>query len=361
MKQYKDYEVEDFLADDDFVQWIRSGSPGNGLIWQELLAAYPEKKADLDEARTFILRIQADSSLSDAELTHEVNRILASTSPAIEVPVRRLNSRSGWWQAAAAVLLLVGIGWSIWQYWPATPSYAYERVVKSSDLPLTEVASAQGESRVVTLPDGSRITLTGQSKLSYVRDMDKRSVREVFLTGEAFFEVTKNPKRPFLVYADGLVTRVVGTSFTIRTGGKQVSVVVRTGRVAVYPMQETDQPVKLAEKLMLTPNQKATYRTEANELTRTITDQPLLVPTESDQEAVTFQFDNTPITDVFARLEKAYGLSIVYDKAVLKNCQLTVPMTDEPFFTKLDIICQTIGASYKVEGTQVVITGAGCD
>jgi transmembrane sensor len=64
---------------------------------------------------------------------------------------------------------------------------------------------------------------------------------------------------------------------------------------------------------------------------------------------------------VFARLEKAYGLSIVYDKAVLKNCQLTVPMTDEPFFTKLDIICQTIGASYKVEGTQVVITGAGCD
>ncbi|QHV94306.1 FecR family protein [Spirosoma endbachense] len=358
MKQYKDYEVEDFLLDDEFAQWVRDGSAITGTRWDELLTTYPEKKADLEEARAYLVQVQTGSSLSDTELTQEIQRILASTTPVVEVPVRYLNSRATWWQVAAAVVLLAGVSWGIWQGLKPTPTYAYEQVIESSNLPLTEVNNSQNKAQPVTLPDGSRITLAGHSRLSYARDMTKRSEREVFLTGEAFFEVTKNPRQPFLVYADGLTTRVVGTSFTIRTGSKQVSVLVRTGRVAVYPMHESGSAQHSESHLMLTPNQQATYLTEANQLTPTIVADPHALQSES--QPVSFNFDNTPISEVFARLEKAYGLTIQYDKVTMQNCQLTVPLRDEPFFTKLNIICQTIGASYKVDGTQITISSEGC-
>ncbi|MBD2700507.1 FecR domain-containing protein [Spirosoma sp. BT702] len=358
MKQYKDYEVNDFLIDDDFVQWVRAGAAPNVAVWRDLLTTYPDKKADLEEARTFILQTLAGGTLSDAELTQEINRILASTAP--DVPIRQLGNRFQWWQAAAAVVVLLGIGWGIWQTQSTLSAYAYDQLVKTSTLPLTEVANTQNKSQLVLLPDGSQITLASHSRVSYARDLDKRANREVFLTGEAFFNVTKNPQHPFLVYAGGLVTRVVGTSFNVQTGDKQVSVVVRTGRVAVYPMKETDKSEKIDETSLLTPNQQATFLIDNQQITRTLANEPKVL-SASEQEMVSFQFDNTPIAHVFTRLEMAYGVSIVYDKSVMKNCRLTVPMGEEPFFTKLDIICRTIGASYKVDGTQVVISSAGCD
>lgn len=111
MKQYKDYEVEDFLLDDEFAQWVRDGFSIVGTQWEELLSAYPEKRADLEEARRCILQIQTVSTLTDAELTQETQRILASTAPVVKVPVRSLNSRSTWWQVAAAIVLLTGVSW----------------------------------------------------------------------------------------------------------------------------------------------------------------------------------------------------------------------------------------------------------
>ncbi|MCA0230240.1 MAG: FecR domain-containing protein [Bacteroidetes bacterium] len=360
MNQYKDYKIGDFLLDDDFVRWVRAGSPNDFSIWQEMLVVYPEKKADVEEARLFILEMQKSTSLSDNEVAQEINRILADTAPAQQVPIRSISSRFRWWQVAAAVLVLVGVGWGVWQTQWKSPNFAYDRLVKVSPLPLTEVFNTQQESRIITLPDGSKVTLASNSKISYALDINKRLKREVFLTGEAFFDVTKNSQRPFLVYADGLVTRVIGTSFTIKTGDKQVSVVVRTGRVAVYSMKEAESEHMPDKKEMLTPNQEAKFMTDNQQIIRGLVKEPVMLATR-ERETFNFQFDNMPIAEVFAQLEKAYGLAIIYDKVLMKNCLLTVNMGDEPFFTKLDIICQTIGADYKVNGTQIIVSGSGCD
>lgn len=359
MNQYKDYKISDFLLDDDFIRWVRAGSPSDLSIWQDILVIYPEKKADFEEARLFILEMQNNVALSDDEVVQEINRILADTIPSLHIPVRQIERRFRWWQVAATVLILVGIGWGIWQTQTQSSHFTYERLVKVSPLPLTEVVNTQKKSQSIRLPDGSKVTLAINSRISYALDINKRSKREVFLTGEAFFDVNKNPQHPFLVYADGLVTRVIGTSFTVKTGNKQVSVVVRTGRVAVYSMKEADSEKIPDEKSMLTPNQEAKFLTEKQQIIRSLVKEPAMLTTK--QETFNFQFDNMPIEEVFAQLEKAYGLAIIYDKVLMKNCLLTVNMGDEPFFTKLNIICQTIGADYKVNGTQIIISGSGCD
>ena len=361
MKQYKDYSVDDFLLDDDFLEWVRAGCPSKGSVWSDFLLAYPEKRDDLDEARAFLDYQRSGISLptlSDQEVNQHIDTVLARTQPD-EVPIRRLNPYAMWWRVAAAILLLSGIGWSI-SNWQSTQSpFAYERIVKTSTTPLSEIVNTNQASKSITLPDGSHITLAKNARISYSTQMASEPARNVYLDGEAFFEVTKDPAHPFFVYADGLVTRVVGTSFTIRTSGKQVSVVVRSGRVAVYPMKEVATAQKAEEKLMLIPNQQATFVAEENQLTRAIASQPVTLSTDS--QTASLQFDNAPIADVFTTLEHTYGIPIQYDAATMKNCFLTSTLADEPFYSKLAIICQAIGASYKVQDTHIVITSAGCD
>src|SRR5690606_37685879 len=80
--------------------------------------------------------------------------------------------------------------------------------------------------------------------------------REVKLTGEAFFEIKKDESRPFLVYAQGIVTKVLGTSFNIRArqGDEKIIVDVKTGKVAVFREKNSNE-----EPYLLTPNQQVVY------------------------------------------------------------------------------------------------------
>lgn len=361
MKQYKDYTVDDFLLDDNFLDWVRAGCPSTETVWHELLTVYPEKKTAIDQAKAFIAHQRQGTylpTLSDAELAKHIDTVLARTE-AKEVPIRRLTSYATWWRMAAAVTLLIGLGWIIYSWQSSQSPYVYAKLVKASTTPLTEVVNVNPTNRSITLPDGSRITLAKNARISYSAQMSNEASRNVYLSGEAFFEVTKDPKHPFFVYADGLVTRVVGTSFTIQTSGKQVSVIVRSGKVAVYPMDKVTNAGQPEEKLTLIPNQQATFVPEENQLTRAIASQPVSLNT--NRQAPMLQFESTPIADVFAKLEQLYGIPIAYDPAKMKNCYLTSTLADEPFYSKLDIICQTIGASYTVQDTQIVIASDGCE
>ncbi len=206
------------------------------------------------------------------------------------------------------------------------------------------------------MEDGSRITLSPKSKISYPKRFTARQ-REVYINGEAFFEITKNPDRPFLVYAHGLVTKVLGTSFWVRApeSKSQVTVSVRTGRVAVFALSKLKKSAGQAvDNVLLTPNQEAVFAREAETVTRSLVENPALLTAIEPQKA--FTFNSTPIADVFTTLEKAYGIAIEFDAERLKHCTLTVPLGQEPLFEKLDVICQTIGATYAVVGTRIVIT-----
>jgi hypothetical protein len=72
-----------------------------------------------------------------------------------------------------------------------------------------------------------------------------------------------------------------------------------------------------------------------------------------------FDFNNV-IAEVFKTLEKAYGINIVYDAEVMKNCYLTASLDDEPLFEKLNLICKTIDAKYEQVDAQIVIYSNGC-
>jgi len=96
---------------------------------------------------------------------------------------------------------------------------------------ISQVA-AKGEKKTILLPDGSLVFLNSKSSISYSKDFKNK--RELKLTGEAYFEVKKNPERPFLVETEKIKTRVLGTSFNIKAyKNSQTMVSVNTGKVEV--------------------------------------------------------------------------------------------------------------------------------
>jgi len=202
--------------------------------------------------------------------------------------------------------------------------------------------------------------------VSYSAAFVQNHKREVFLSGEAFFEVRKDKANPFFVYANDLVTRVVGTSFTIKSSSERVEVIVRTGKVAVMQAKDLagnelgvpgiDMPGTV---MLLTPNQQVVFTAERPVLERSITENPVAIAHAVAKPD--FTFDNQPVAEVFRLMQETYGIPILYDSVRLGNCSLSVALRDEPFFDKLGIICSTIEASYQVTDGQVVITGQGCE
>ncbi|WP_460960741.1 FecR family protein [Spirosoma litoris] len=263
----------------------------------------------------------------------------------------------GLYRLAAAAVLVLGIGLS-WYFLmnPGRETDSGRLTAQTGKLELVRKTNESDQPIRVALSDGSVITLKPGSQVQYP-SMFTGNRREVQLNGEAFFEVTKNPEQPFLVYANGLVTKVLGTSFTIvaKADKPTAEVVVRTGRVAVY--QQTDNQAA-ASDMVLKPNEKATYFLADKRIVKSLADHPVVLRPEAIKTH--FVFDDTPVARVFRELDDVYGIHISFDEQALVNCTLTANLANQPLSAQLDMICLSIGATYQTKGTQIQVSSRGC-
>ncbi|MGV3557389.1 FecR family protein [Larkinella arboricola] len=374
MKHYSDYTTEEFAEDDFFRRWVQSPDVETDAFWQEFLAQHSEKRTVILTARSLLRAIEqvqiTPTKAQGERMWTGIEQRTTGDWQADEQPEPENRwtwprlERSNWLQLAAAVVLLIGIGW-----WYMLRSRLVEKpgtyagLVSQSIVDLVEKVNNTTQPLTVRFDDGSTVVLQPDSRVSYPA-VFMGEKREVYLSGEGFFEVAKNPEKPFLVYANGLATKVVGTSFTVRAFEKaqQVTVAVRTGKVAVFSIKSLNQTQpengQPAGALLLTPNQQAFFDIKSDRLTRQLVETPVLIKAPAHNR--NFIFENTPVADVFKTLETSYGVSIVYDAKTLQSCNLTAPLGDEPLFRKLDIICQTIDATYEVWDMKIVVTGKGC-
>ncbi|HEY0281287.1 MAG TPA: FecR domain-containing protein [Rhizomicrobium sp.] len=113
---------------------------------------------------------------------------------------------------------------------------------------LRSFTSELGEIRHVPLEDGSRLTMNTDSTLSVDYARDRRTIR--LMRGEAFFEVAKDPARPFIVVGPNAQVRTVGTAYSVRlTGGDEMRVLVAAGKVAIETVSETAGAISTLEQL----------------------------------------------------------------------------------------------------------------
>lgn len=366
MPAYRDLLPEELATNESFRRWTLYNDAESGEFWTEWLEFNPDKADLVAKARNLLLLTASSfDQISDEEVATEIYRLSHSIG---EKTGRNANNWilpiNYWYSIAASVLLLISVGW-----WFTKKSHVeastigYHTILSEIKEPLIENVNHTGKAKLITLEDGSSILLQPSSKITYPAHFDNAK-REVFLSGEAFFEVSKNPEKPFYVYANTLATKVLGTSFKISAfeNSKDVKVVVKTGRVSVFPINQASILNNKANNklggMILTPNQQITFATRELRLTRSLVKDPKLLELPIQRQS--FIFKGTPIKEVFETLEKSYGVKIVFDAELMKNCYLTASLSDEPLFEKLSLICKTIGAQNEQMDASIIITSKGC-
>ncbi|CAG5000309.1 hypothetical protein DYBT9275_02437 [Dyadobacter sp. CECT 9275] len=220
-----------------------------------------------------------------------------------------------------------------------------------------EIQNVSDHSKIVSLEDGSFVTLTGDSRLKYPKHFDKK-VRQVELEGEAFFNIQKDSSRPFFVYTGELVTQVLGTSFNVKSykDSKTIEVNVVTGRVSVY--ENTQKAPHNRNGVILRPNQKITFDKESKKLVPGLVEEPVMQNTQDKK--LELIFEDAPLSEVLSVIQKAYGVEIVVEKPSLNDCIFLGDLTGLPLHTQLRLICKSVNASYELRGTVFFINGDGC-
>ncbi|HEY8935058.1 MAG TPA: FecR domain-containing protein [Cyclobacteriaceae bacterium] len=281
------------------------------------------------------------------------SRMKSSTTPP-----RTINKTSWYWRAAAVLLIMASVG-SLYLL-PFQLSKNTEKRSASNETEQTHIINDKNIPYEVVLEEGSRITLQPASEIRFAKKFDNGK-REVYLKGEAFFQVTKDPTRPFLVYSKEVVTRVLGTSFTIKAyqQDKAVSVVVKTGIVSVTSKvkDKTLNGVVLQE-VILKPNQEAIYDIDKENLSKKIVETPLIVLAKPT--LFTMKYDGASVSNIFKVLEENYGIDIVFDEQQFVDCTLTTTFADEGLYDRVKIICKAIGVDYKLVDGNIIILGQGC-
>lgn len=244
---------------------------------------------------------------------------------------RSLVSRMKPWAAVAAALLIVLGAWSL--FYKATPAATKIAQVQEQMHPAKEqhTASSWQENlntgygiRKLKLPDGTTVLLSPSAMIRYLAGFTDSS-REIYLTGDAQFDVAKDKGRPFTVFAGNLSTMALGTSFKIRNSNDTILVQLLTGKVVIRPLKETIAAWK--QDVYLLPGQQLQYNEHAGlvmisgSLPKKIAETDSTTPNQyTDQEMV---FNNTPLPEVFRTLEAHHNKPISYSAEDLSALSFT--------------------------------------
>lgn len=285
---------------------------------------------------------------TETELEKTLNKLIASTrsprgrySAAASYPqLERMLKAHSWrlvlvrtFATAAAVALLC---LSVWT------AYLYMQPVA------IQTVSTLAETRTVSLPDGTSVTLNHYSTLTYPERF-KSDNREVELNGEAYFEVSKDKKHPFIVQTEAVDVRVLGTQFNVDAyrDSPDVRTTLLTGSVAVSNKSNS-------EHMILKPNEIAIYNKVEKKLTRKLLED---ATDEISWRHGEFIFDDVPLRDIARELSNSFGTTIQITDSTLQNYRISARFRNgEDLETILSVLQDAGYFNYSHNDKQITIT-----
>ena len=202
--------------------------------------------------------------------------------------------------------------------------------------------TALGMKAVIKYRDGTKITLNGGSELKYPQNFTDSS-REVYLDGEAFFEIVHNPEKPFIVHSHGIKIKDLGTKFNVNAYNdeKNISVALVEGKLIVK-QKNSDGHKQVS---ILTPTQELIYN-RSTELSRI---QRFDLHEKIGWKDNILIFNDEPLKIVFKKLERAYGVKFELTDTLHKSHKFTANFNNEKLWTIVTVIQKLKKLDYKIE------------
>lgn len=238
-------------------------------------------------------------------------------------------------RVAAIILVTSLIGILAYQNIDQQPQNIVEPVLR-------EIAMEKGQRGNITLSDGTKVTLNAESKI-ILPNVFKADKREITLEGQAYFDVSHNPDRPFIINTDRAIVRVLGTSLDIRSYPEDgsVQVVVKEGKVSLKSNKDC-----VKEDAVLTAGELGQLDLSNDRITTSKVDDMDLFLSWTEGY---LKFRDASLAKVAEELERKYDIDIKFDQANLKNLRLTAELKSRTIQYNLDVISTSLDVGYKMD------------
>ena len=269
--------------------------------------------------------MDAEKQADMLEKIHE--KIAVQSKPKFVLP--------GWAKTVAAVALIVLM---------AVSAAIYFRSNQPNMIQYAEIGALRGQKASVTLPDGTKITLNSESTLKYSTNYNQ-SDRAVELVGEAYFEVAKNKKIPFVVKAGKLEIEAKGTAFNIKAypTDNSISTTLTEGKI------EVKTPVDV---LNMIPNERMEYNnTDQTFRKLTLTDAEGSIGWLNDE----LSFENATLAEVVANFSRIYNIDIQFASESIKEQRFTGKINNNSLLSVLRIISLTSPIRFEQKDSVVIL------
>lgn len=351
--KYIDYSVDDFLIDPKFKEWILSPNPDSDHYWQSFLQQYPEKRNEIFKARKIISGMHFPmpdgiKKYGDEELEQMFDEVLNSkksdnsSNNHRESNSFRLWNKLNWTFRAAAILtggLVAAVMWLTIQSTELQPEISeFTHITKKA---------VNGQKLTVVLPDGTGVKLNSGSEISYREPFD--SVRAVQLSGEAFFEVSRDEAHPFHVMAGELTTIVLGTKFGVSYYPEEANTNVMLVEGKINVVKDVQSGGGLSH--ILKPSEMISYTSGQEEFTVSKFNYRSQLGWKDDL----LVFNNNSFDEVIAKLEKWYGVDFVLSKEVRSKKDFSAEYQGEPLENVLNGIAYTFDFSFQINEKTITI------
>ena len=338
----KDQRISDELKHKFFCNQCTSEEHSQALQWMKS-ASSKEKSAFMDEHAGFIASGELKSNLQTDLAFEQVEQKMKTVKMAKRY---KLVFRRAMQVAAAIVLLIAGF---------------YSYMMFSTDSEKIPVADVQvtfmehkaeyGQQSNVRLSDGSQVKLNAGTKITYPEKFSSGK-REIAIRGQAFFDVARDPERPFIINTGKLQVTVLGTSFDVNSfeDDNMSSITVMSGKVRVSIDGRT-------ETILLSKNEQLVYNKETISYYK---------QSVSAQETIAWikgilRFEDAPLTDVFRQLERWYNVEIRLSGNVEPVCTVSGQHKNEGLTSVLDALKFSHGVQYTYVDDNVVINKIDCE
>lgn len=299
--------------DSDFESWLKA-SDANPKLWEEVKL-------------TYLLTGELPASFEPNQ-----KKAWANVEKRIDSPVKRIRLNPALLRVAASIILFTIGALSSWYFFgQRTEQY-------------TEVFSPYGHKTRVVLPDQSVVWLNGNSLLKYVADFTHS--REVELTGEALFEVTKNPNKVFRLQSGDVKVEVYGTKFNFKhyADDNNAEVALLEGSVGLFNRDQLLTKMK--------PGELATFDLNSKQLEIKQEDLDPVTSWSTDELVI----ENQSFTEVIKYLERWYGVEFSYPDDLRVDQQLTFKVQSESLQEVLSTISHITSIHYAIDGKKVEIS-----
>jgi len=355
--KYKHYKADDFVLDSYFRRWILNPDKSSNIFWEQWISENSSRVGEIKKARELLISLKAVEYKPGEEVQQEVWKGITSNITQRQrdgsrtLPLGPRSIISGydskrkqktfkWMSIAASVAILVMLLLSFAYF---KGSHDNKEIAVENEI-IRE--NPKGQRSMNMMSDGTKVILNAQSKLTYTSGYG-RTNREVWLEGEAFFEVAENKALPFIVKTNYLTTRALGTSFNISAYEYETfEVSLFTGIVDVYDhsaLNSYQEKLLPGEEIVSAGGQ--TFRKRPFDLTRV-----------AQWRNGVIVFEDTSLKEAITILERWYGVNIECDDSRSDKLTFSGKFEDEYLSSVLEVLGFNMDFEYEINDKNVSIT-----